>query len=178
LALPFYESANKALPPAAVTDKDGKPLLSWRVLILPYIEQDSLFREFHLDEPWDSPHNVKLIDRMPKTYEPFRGKKSNPPNTTHYRVFIGNNTPWSQKTTLEDITARRGTANTIMAIEAEEPVIWTKPDELEIGPDKPFPKLGLTPDLVLVAMFDGSVQSFPKPLDETEIRKLIPLWDE
>lgn len=60
----IYHDVNKTLPPA-VHSKDGKPLLSWRVLVLPYIEEDKLYREFHLDEPWDSPHNKKLLSRMP-----------------------------------------------------------------------------------------------------------------
>ena len=55
-------------PPAYTTSKDGKPLLSWRVLILPYLEQEALYKEFHLDEPWDSPHNRTLIARMPAVY--------------------------------------------------------------------------------------------------------------
>ena len=64
LAMHIYHDVNKTLPPA-VHSKDGKPLLSWRVLVLPYIEEDKLYREFHLDEPWDSPHNKKLLSRMP-----------------------------------------------------------------------------------------------------------------
>src|SRR5882672_4340583 len=61
LAMHNYHSAYGQLPPAAVRDKNGKLLLSWRVLILPYIEQDNLFKEFKLEEPWDSDHNKKLI---------------------------------------------------------------------------------------------------------------------
>ena len=57
-----------AFPPAYTTDKAGKPLLSWRVLILPYLEQQALFKEFHLDEPWDSEHNRTLIAKMPAIY--------------------------------------------------------------------------------------------------------------
>ena len=176
LAIHNYADENQALPPVAVTDKNGKPLLSWRVTILPFIEGDGLFREFHLDEPWDSAHNIKLLDRMPPIYGPFRGKKDNPPGSTFYRVFVGKNTPFGEATQFADL--KRGLSNTIMAIEADEPVPWTKPDELEIGADKPFPKLGLTADMVLVVMFDGSVRSFPKPLDEAEIRKMIRLRDE
>src|SRR5262249_33673006 len=55
-------------PPAAIFRKDGKALLSWRVAILPYIEQDELYKQFKLDEPWDSPHNKKLLDKMPELY--------------------------------------------------------------------------------------------------------------
>ena len=63
----YHESTN-ALPKPAITDKDGKPLLSWRVAILPYLEQQELYNKFHVDEPWDSPHNKALIKEMPTTY--------------------------------------------------------------------------------------------------------------
>ena len=68
LAIHNYIVSHGSFPPAYTHDKAGKPLLSWRVLILPYIEQDALYKEFHLDEPWDSPHNKALIARMPATY--------------------------------------------------------------------------------------------------------------
>ena len=68
LAIHNYIAVHDSFPPAFTQDKAGKPLLSWRVLILPYLEQDALFKEFHLDEAWDSPHNKALIARMPVTY--------------------------------------------------------------------------------------------------------------
>ena len=68
LAMHNYHAANDHLPPAAIKDKAGKPLLSWRVAILPYLEQAALYNKFHLDEPWDSPHNKALIASMPAVY--------------------------------------------------------------------------------------------------------------
>src|SRR5512147_3147612 len=103
MAVQNYADSHMDSLPVAATRKDGKPLLSWRVMILPYIEEDALFREFHLDEPWDGPHNVKLLDRMPKIYQPFRGKKDNAPNSTPYRVFVGKNTPFGENASLKDI---------------------------------------------------------------------------
>jgi RNA polymerase sigma factor (sigma-70 family) len=67
LAMHNYHDANGNMP-HDITDKDGKPMLSWRVAILPYIEQDNLFKQFKLDEPWDSDHNKKLLALMPSTY--------------------------------------------------------------------------------------------------------------
>ncbi len=69
LAMLNYVEAKGAFPPAYIADKTtGKPLLSWRVAILPYLEREDLFKEFHLDEPWDSQHNKALIPRMPRVY--------------------------------------------------------------------------------------------------------------
>ena len=89
LALHNYHDAWRSLPPAYTTDKNGKPGLSWRVLILPYIEQDALYKQFKLDEPWDSENNKKLLDKMPKVYA-IPGVTRPGGTDTHYRVFVGN----------------------------------------------------------------------------------------
>src|SRR6185295_2767398 len=68
LAMHNYHDTNQRFPAAAIYDKQGKPLLSWRVAILPYLNQKQLYESFHLDEPWDSEHNRKLIPRMPAEY--------------------------------------------------------------------------------------------------------------
>ncbi len=130
-----YASANNTFPMPAITDKDGKPLLSWRVAILPYIEQVELYNKFKLDEPWDSPHNKPLMNEMPATYVcPSRANVQ--PGTTTYRVFVGKGAFFEkgQGTAIANITD--GTSNTIMVAEASEAVPWTKPDaELEFDPD-------------------------------------------
>ena len=69
LAMHNYHDVHRTLPPAYHADASDRPLLSWRVLILPYLEQDALYREFHLNEPWDSDHNKKLIERIPAVYQ-------------------------------------------------------------------------------------------------------------
>lgn len=71
LACQNYHDTNDALP-GNIADKDGKPLLSWRIAILPFIEQQALYEQFKRDEPWDSEHNKKLIEKMPKLYAPVR----------------------------------------------------------------------------------------------------------
>src|SRR5947209_5662222 len=112
LGLHNYLSANGSFPPAAITDADGKPLLSWRVAILPFIEEPGFHREFKLDEPWDSPHNMALLSRMPRPYL----CPSEPPGsgTTTYQVIVGPGTlfPDGKVTTLAEITD--GTANTLL----------------------------------------------------------------
>ena len=68
-----YESAHGSFPAPARCDDNGKPLLSWRVELLPFLEEQSLYDALHRDEPWDSPHNKKLITQMPPV---FRGPNS------------------------------------------------------------------------------------------------------
>ncbi len=87
LAMHNYHSANNSLP-RDITDKNGKPLLSWRVAILPYIEQNELYQKFKQDEPWDSPHNKELLKEMPIPFKcPSLGKTV--PFTTTYCGFMG-----------------------------------------------------------------------------------------
>jgi RNA polymerase sigma factor (sigma-70 family) len=88
LAMHNFHDVNGHFPPPAIYGKDGKALLSWRVAILPYIDQDNLYKQFKLDEPWDSPHNKKLLAAMPTVYAPV-GALYKEPDKTYYQVFVG-----------------------------------------------------------------------------------------
>lgn len=81
--------------PADVRDWGGRPLLSWRVAILPYVEQGELYRQFRLTEPWDSEHNLKLLARMPPVYRV--GFEPEGSTHTHYQVFAGPGTPFGPR---------------------------------------------------------------------------------
>jgi hypothetical protein len=88
LGLHAFHDRFGQFPPATVYDRDGNPLYSWRVLILPYIGEEQLFREFHLDEAWDSPHNKPLLARMPKMFA-APGTQPREPYATYYQLFDG-----------------------------------------------------------------------------------------
>jgi hypothetical protein len=130
-----------------VCGKDGKPLLSWRVLILPYLDNKPLYDRFKLDEPWDSPHNIKLLSEMPKSYEPpGYTKEKAPPYHTFIHVFYGNDAAfdWSKGKTipgLEENIALDRNDDTFLFVEAGKPVPWTKPEDLPYDPDGPLPDL-------------------------------------
>ena len=89
LAFHNYNDTFADLPLAAIGDTNGKPLLSWRVAILPFIEQDNLYKQFKLDEPWDSDHNIKLIQRMPEIYRLPGDKVKHEYPSTYYQAFVG-----------------------------------------------------------------------------------------
>ena len=156
---------------------DEKPLLSWRVGILPYIEQGNLYKQFRLDEPWDSEHNKKLIDKMPKLFAPAKG--TGKPGYTRMQMVVG---PSAMQLPNANYPAsiQDGTSNTIAIVEAAEPVIWTKPDDV-MFPGKELPKDfrkkfgGEFPGGFYVAMWDGSARFVSdKVSDETLGRALSP----
>jgi Protein of unknown function (DUF1559) len=156
---------------AAIKDGDGKPLLSWRVALLPFLEEDNLYRQFKLDEPWDSEHNKKLIEKMPKIFE-IEGVTTKK-GYTHYRSFVGEKAIWDFNRSLMIGAVPDGTSNTIVFVQAKEPVIWTKPEELIAdGKVQIRPQLLFREGRTIVGMADGSVKVLKDTVDE-KIWKLL-----
>ncbi len=164
---------NKGRMPMNIADKDGKPLLSWRVAILPYIEQEKLYKEFKLDEPWDSEHNKKLVEKMPQLYAPIRVKAK--AGETYYQVFFGEGALFGPKQQPRfPASIPDGTANTALVVEAGKAVVWSKPEDIPFNMKNPLPKLGgLFDGDFHVVLCDGSVMRIKKDFDETEMKHLI-----
>jgi hypothetical protein len=166
IALHNYESTYGKLPihgvvanGAPLTRPNDKPLLSWRVALLPYIEQDNLYKQFRLNESWDSPHNKALIEKMPAIFASV--EKPGKPGYTHLQMVIGQNAMPTTGMSIVGITD--GTSNTIAVIEAAEPVIWTKPDDVmlpaKLTPGELKKKFGgQFPGGFNVVMWDGWVR--------------------
>jgi hypothetical protein len=164
LAMLIHEDATRSLPSQAICDKQGKPLLSWRVAMLPYLEEGGLYEQFRLDEPWDSEHNRKLIERMPAVYADPSAPDEQAAGLTTIQVLTGKGTPFA--VAAEAIGAAEitdGTSNTVAIVEVspDQAVPWTKPDDLEFGPDEPLAGVGnprRPGGLFLIGFFDGSVR--------------------
>ena len=184
--LAFHMSHDKLQSfPAAIADSTGKAGLSWRVALLPYLEEDKLYKQFKLNEPWDSENNKKLIAQMPKVYA-APGTDAN--GYTYYRSFSGQgailtSTAKAAKPgdiirgfSIKQITD--GTSNTLLAAEASEPVIWTKPDDLPFAPGK-SPKLGgaVFVDGFNALLCDGSVRYVKSTIDAKTLSNLIQAND-
>jgi type II secretory pathway pseudopilin PulG len=134
LALHVYHDTWNSFPPAYVADASGRPMHSWRVLILPYLEHAHLYERYDFDEPWDGPNNSQLASQMPPTYscpsDPAVGA-----NTTHYVVVVGPGTMFDPETPaqLAKLTAADGAANTLMVVESTDAVNWMAPDDLDFN---------------------------------------------
>jgi Protein of unknown function (DUF1559) len=176
LALRNYQEEHGRLPPAVVYGEDGAPLHSWRVLILPYLSHEALYQEFRLDEPWDSPHNIRLLSRMPSSYAPPRGKAYQvPAYHTVVHVFVGEGAAFEGPEGLrlpQDFPD--GTCNTLLVVEAGEPVPWTKPEDLPYAPDRPLPALrSLFKDGFRACTADCSRHFVPRGTSEATLRAAI-----
>lgn len=165
LSIHNYANAHKSFPPdAEARGKDGRSGLSWRVHVLPYIGEAELYKEFKLDEPWDSPHNIKLLSRMPKTFAPVSelGESSAvQPFHTMYAAPVGEQTIFGGEKLIRFQSITDGTSNTVMFIELapEHAIAWTSPEEYRYDPENPAAKLYSRDGKTLAAYADGSVRT-------------------
>jgi prepilin-type processing-associated H-X9-DG protein len=149
LAMHNFHSTYDRFPPAVIYGPDGKPWHSWRVLLLPFLEQAPLYNSYDFSQPWDSPKNKALVDQMPAVYrDPINGDENQ--SFTNYGALVAPNaifTPDGGKQVdpkllplgkdgigLRDITD--GTSNTLTfaPVEPGRKIPWTKPEDIDAGP--------------------------------------------
>lgn len=175
LAMHNYHDVYGKFPDQGTKAFAGKPGLSWRVHLLPFLEESELYDQFHMDEPWDSEHNKKLIDQMPAVY---RAPGSKLTNKTNYLTPIGKGAAFESGKKLTFFTITDGTSNTIMVVEAsdERAAIWTKPDDYEIDADDPIKGLvGLRPGGFQAAFFDGSARFISQTVDAAVLKAMFTM---
>ena len=159
LAFHHYHDTYGYLP-ADVVDKDGKPLLSWRVVILPFMEQANLFNKFKLDEPWDSENNKEFSQITVKLFTNGHEPRNTKYPMTYFQRPTGKDTAHEpgQKIKFLDITD--GMSNTIGIVETNKAIEWAKPDDLTFDFKKPNELRGPFANTFHTAFCDGSALCF------------------
>lgn len=182
----FHDSKDK-LPAHTSIGPDNKPLLSWRVHLLPYLEAGYLYDQFHLDEPWDSPHNRSLIPQMPFAYQ-MHGMELEAGKTC-FVVPVGQGTLFPKdgllgvvdKTgvgTLGFSNVNDGLTNTIMVlvVPANQAVIWTQPDDFDLDTGN-LESLFDAGKPLQVLSADGTTHQLKSTVDRTTLRNLMLIDD-
>lgn len=184
-ALYDYQSKNGSFPPAYSADADGTPLLSWRVLLLPYLGEESLYREFDLAQPWDSERNRPLIAKIPRVYQsPFLWSNAN--GATHVVAVIGPNAAWTEAAPVNLEELVDGAHNTLWVVEyARDDIPWTKPADLSSQwmsftiNDPSKPAIGsVSRHGAAIVLVDGSVVTLPNDFSPDLLKSVIDRSDD
>ena len=172
--LPVGESPRENYP---IKYRDGNPLLSWRVYLLPYLEAEPLYDQFKLDEPWDSPHNIQLLDEIPDAYKSLDYQGLG--NKTNVLGLSGDGAVFNPDKALgfRDITD--GTSQTLLVIMAgpDKAVPWTQPVDLDYDPANLRQSLGDVGDSFLALFADGGVQRLRATVDPKILLRLFQYSD-
>lgn len=179
LAMHNFHGVYGYFPPQSLSSEDGKKLLSWRVLILPYLDQAELYQKFRLDEPWDSEHNIKLAAEIPFAYSGSRNAAQNTDGKTRMQVPLHKKSVFGQKgggTSFRDITD--GTSNTLMVVQVPplKAVVWTKPDDIVINAaDIKASLIAQGSARFLACLCDGSARALSSKNSNETLLKLITM---
>lgn len=168
LALHNYHDTYKSFPPAFVLGPDGKPWHSWRVLILPFLEEEPLWKRYRFDEPWNGPNNSKLLKDRPAVFacRSFDDEPWIPKTDTTYVAVVGNETVWPGSSAIQHADVTDGTSNTVFVVEVRDAGIpWLSPRDLSIDEASipPTDRPGFHPSSIHtggghVLMGDGTVR--------------------
>jgi hypothetical protein len=164
LAMLNYHDTYRRFPVAGPEDRfddQGHPRLSWRVHLLPFLQQQPLYDKFRLNEPWDSPHNKALIRFMPQVFR----TPADPADSTTTRMvtIVGEGTLFDPALKQRMADVRDGTAQTLLIIHVgrDKAVPWTKPEDVRFDPSQPLACLGtISSRGIPFVRVDGAVHVF------------------
>ncbi|MGE5192287.1 MAG: DUF1559 domain-containing protein [Deltaproteobacteria bacterium] len=136
LALHNYHDKYKCFPPAYVADEHGRPMHSWRVLLLPYLDAQGLYDQYRFDQRWDGPDNRRLADQVVHVYncpsEDHADRKKGS-TMTSYVAVVGPETVWpgTDPISIRDVTD--GSTQTLQVVEiADSGIHWMEPRDLHV----------------------------------------------
>ena len=159
------------LPKQTFRDDGDEPLLSWRVHILPFIEQTQLYEQFHLDEPWDSDHNIQLVSKMPKLF----ATKGFPPESgkTVFQVPTGDEMLFNEDGPVRFRDALDGLSATAMMVEVEPAVQWTRPSDWNVDLNAPLKGIRFDDGQAALLMGDGGVKTVSRQMPVDKFRAML-----
>lgn len=170
----YVEMHDRRLPPATVIGPDGKTPHSWRVEILRFLGTggESLYKQYRLNEPWDSPSNQKVLAQMPDV---FRDANDDLRSTnSSFFALVGPGTAFEGRNGIQIKEFTDGTSATILLVEAKREVPWTKPEDISFDPSKPVPQLGRFEKGQFFALFaDGTVHLIENEVGEKSLKRMI-----
>ena len=186
LAMLNYENANGHFPPAYIADENGKPMHSWRVLILPYLEQEALYKQYSLDEPWDGPNNSKLHDIVVPGFQCPAVGRGEQVTDTSYMVVTGKGTAFDgdHGTTFGEVSD--GASYTVMILEvANSGTHWMEPVDISLEEalarftDKSKVKdcCNHPRGCINVSLMDGSTHTITLPISAENLRAIATIDD-
>jgi Protein of unknown function (DUF1559) len=179
LAVANYHEAYGCFPPAFVADRDGTPMHSWRVLILPFLEQQELYKAYNFAEPWNGPNNRKLANRVGHIYL-RSGLESDQVTTTSFVAVVGPQTAWpgTKPTTYKDLGD--GSHDTLLVVEVlDGQFLWMEPKDLEFGRmsfrinDASGRGLGSRLGGARVVSADGTVRTLFNDFDPNKLKAML-----
>jgi prepilin-type processing-associated H-X9-DG protein len=181
IALLNYHDTYRTFPPAYVADADGKPMHSWRVLILPFLEQDLLYKQYDFREPWDGPNNARLAEKMPSVFR-CPSDPGDAPITT-YLAVVGPQTAWPGADGVRIRAIRDGTSNTLLVVEnADAGINWMEPRDLTFDEAargiNPASKPGISshhPGGVNAVFCDSHVQYLSNDVPPDKVQALLTI---
>jgi hypothetical protein len=169
LAMHNYHDAYGHLPPSVIVENGVAR--SWRVEILPFLEQDALYRLYRKDLPWDSPENQRVLQQMPAIY----AAPGRPAGTkTGFRAIAGPHGALGRPGGTRFADVVDGTSNSMLAVECDVLVAWTEPDEFAPTPETLIGH-GLRPEGFLAAMMDGSVRMISNSVEPAMLQALLTI---
>jgi predicted Ser/Thr protein kinase/type II secretory pathway pseudopilin PulG len=174
LALHYYHDTYQSLPPAVVTDANGKALYSGRVLLLPFLERQELYESFDLAQPWDSPRNRPISDTALKVFQD-PSAANQVPGATNYLFVTGKGTMFEEgkSITFPDITD--GTPQSLMMLEVNaKDKSWAEPFDIDLSGPQGLPR-GNHANINLVLFGDGSVRSVASNVSPSEVRSMATI---
>jgi hypothetical protein len=182
MALQQYHGRFGCFPPAYVADRNGQPMHSWRVLILPYLECHDLYSRYDFAEPWDGPKNRLLRTEMPDVYRCpcYRGQKA---SATNYVAVVDPTTAWPGDRALAVSEIADGTSHTVLLVEIDDSdITWTEPRDMSLAQatdgvnvDRQHGISSNHADGAMVGLADGSSFALPNDADPEAIKAWLTI---